>query len=216
MLVAIDVGNTETKLGYFAGDGVLTRMWRVTTESRRTPDEYGAFFTQFFEADGIDVHTVDAVAIASVVPHLDAILEHAVGADLTIASAAVSDWRPAEWSDVKLKKTDGELVARMQRNPDVLAALGERKGTTFLVGFAAETDDHEANAREKLQRKNLDAIVVNDVRNERGFGTVPTTLTLLYGEDGRRELGFGDKAILAARLLDATVELMEGARAGCD
>lgn len=77
MLVAIDVGNTETKLGYFARDGELTRMWRVTTESRRTPDEYAAFFMQFFAADSVDVHSVDSVAIASVVPHLDAILEHA-------------------------------------------------------------------------------------------------------------------------------------------
>lgn len=77
MLVAIDVGNTETKLGYFAKNGDLTRMWRVSTESQRTPDEYGVFFAQFFAAEPVDLQSVDAVAIASVVPHLDATLDYA-------------------------------------------------------------------------------------------------------------------------------------------
>jgi phosphopantothenoylcysteine decarboxylase/phosphopantothenate--cysteine ligase len=96
----------------------------------------------------------------------------------------------------------------MVRNPDVLAALGERKGTSFLVGFAAETDDHERNAREKLARKRLDAIAVNDVRDGRGFGTGENALALLWGTADRRDLGAGDKSALAARLLDAVEELM--------
>jgi type III pantothenate kinase len=76
MLLAIDVGNTETKLGVFEnGDGDLRRKWRVTTELRRTPDEYGVFFTQLFSAGGFAVSEVDAVAIASVVPKLDPVLE---------------------------------------------------------------------------------------------------------------------------------------------
>jgi phosphopantothenoylcysteine decarboxylase/phosphopantothenate--cysteine ligase len=137
-----------------------------------------------------------------------AALAHAVGADLVIATAAVADWRPASASESKLKKTAQDLTVAMVRNPDVLAELGERKGSTFLVGFAAETDDHERNAREKLQRKRLDAIAVNDVRGERGFGTGENTLTLLWGTDGRRELGNADKATLAIRLLDAVEELM--------
>jgi phosphopantothenoylcysteine decarboxylase/phosphopantothenate--cysteine ligase len=137
-----------------------------------------------------------------------AALEHAAGADLIIAAAAVADWRPESRSDEKLKKSDDDLVVRMVRNPDVLAALAERKGATFLVGFAAETNDHEANARAKLRRKHLDAIAVNDVRGERGFGTGQNTLVLLWGEDGRRELGTAPKATLAARLLDAVEERM--------
>jgi len=140
----------------------------------------------------------------------DAALRHAVGADLAIATAAVADWRPATSSDVKLKKTDEDLTVAMVRNPDVLAALGERKGSTFLVGFAAETNDHEANAREKLRRKHLDAIAVNDVSGERGFGTGDNALALLWGDDGRRDLGSADKGALAARLLDAVEELMRG------
>lgn len=138
----------------------------------------------------------------------DAALQHAVGADLVVATAAVADWRPATASDVKLKKSDEDLTVTMVRNPDVLAALGERKGATFLVGFAAETNDHERNAREKLRRKHLDAIAVNDVSGERGFGTGENALVLLWGKDGRRDLGSADKATLAARLLDAVEELM--------
>ena len=138
---------------------------------------------------------------------LDAAIARAVGSDITIATAAVADWRPAERSDSKLKKTDGDLTIQMVRNPDVLAALGERKGSTFLVGFAAETDEIEKNAREKLEKKHLDAIVMNDVRGERGFGTGENTLSVLWGTDGRRDLGTADKRTLAARLLDAIEEL---------
>lgn len=78
MLLAIDVGNTETKLGLFApGDELPTHRWRVTTDSRRTPDEYGAFITNLFAAAGVDPHRVTAAVVASVVPVLDAIIEAA-------------------------------------------------------------------------------------------------------------------------------------------
>jgi phosphopantothenoylcysteine decarboxylase / phosphopantothenate---cysteine ligase len=138
----------------------------------------------------------------------EAALVHAVGVDLAIATAAVADWRPAEYRESKLAKSGEDLTVRLARNPDVLAALGERKGSTFLVGFAAETDDHEMRARNKLREKHLDAIAVNDVRGERGFGTGDNELVLLWGDDGRRELGRSDKKMLAARLLDAVEDLM--------
>jgi len=76
MLLTIDAGNTETKLGCFE-NGELKRTWRVTTELRRTPDEYGVFFTQLFATSKIGVEEIDAVAIASVVPPLDPVLEAA-------------------------------------------------------------------------------------------------------------------------------------------
>jgi phosphopantothenoylcysteine decarboxylase / phosphopantothenate---cysteine ligase len=139
----------------------------------------------------------------------DAALAHAVGADLVIATAAVADWRPAERFESKVRKTGEAMTARLSPNPDVLAALGERKGSSFLIGFAAETEDHEARAREKLRRKHLDAIAVNDVRDEHGFGTGANSLVLLWGNDGRHDLGTADKDALAARLLDAVEELMD-------
>jgi phosphopantothenoylcysteine decarboxylase / phosphopantothenate---cysteine ligase len=137
---------------------------------------------------------------------LELALTHGARADLVIATAAVSDWRPAQRAASKLKKGDDDLTVEMVRNPDVLAELAERNDDAFLVGFAAETDDHEANAREKLERKGLGAIVVNDVRGERGFGVGDNTLTVLW-KDGRKELGTGSKATLAARLLD-TIEAL--------
>ena len=147
----------------------------------------------------------------------DAAMRDAIGADLIVGAAAVADWRPSEYSPEKMKKTDtprgtgDDLVVRMTRNPDVLARIGDRKGTSFLVGFAAETSDHEARARAKMARKHLDAIAVNDVRDGRGFGPGANALTLLYGESGRIDLGKADKATLAARLLDALEGLMEEA-----
>ncbi len=76
MLLTIDVGNTETKLGCFAKHA-LKQTWRVTTELRRTPDEYGVFFTQLFATSEIKTSSIRAVAIASVVPQLDLVLESA-------------------------------------------------------------------------------------------------------------------------------------------
>jgi type III pantothenate kinase len=76
MLLAIDVGNTETKLGCFS-ENALKQTWRVTTELRRTPDEYGVFFTQLFATSDLATSAIDAVAIASVVPQLDPVLEAA-------------------------------------------------------------------------------------------------------------------------------------------
>lgn len=151
---------------------------------------------------------VETVAVTTARDLYEAALSRAVGADLTIATAAVADWRPADPSESKRKKGGEELTVRFETNPDVLAALGERKGATFLVGFAAETEQHEERARAKLRAKHLDAIAVNDVRGERGFGTGPNELVLLWGENGRRELGRAGKTTLAARLLDAVEELM--------
>lgn len=151
---------------------------------------------------------VDVVRVTTANDLYDAALEHAAGADLTIATAAVADWRPAERSDSKVKKTGEDLTVRLTPNPDVLAELGRRKESGFLVGFAAETDHHEERARAKLRAKNLDAIAVNDVSGERGFGPGDNALVLLWGDTGRRELGRAGKAALAARLLDAIEELM--------
>lgn len=78
MLLTIDVGNTETKLGCFALSGSeLLHFWRVTTDSKRTADEYGVFFAQLFAAVDLRAQDVQAVVIASVVPKLDSILQHA-------------------------------------------------------------------------------------------------------------------------------------------
>jgi phosphopantothenoylcysteine decarboxylase / phosphopantothenate---cysteine ligase len=142
-----------------------------------------------------------------------AVRERAPRATIAIATAAVADWRPAATHEHKVKKTDDPQALALERNPDILAGLGAaRHDGLFLVGFAAETRDWEANAREKLARKRLAAIVVNDVGAERGFGPVDNALTLLWGAEGRRDLGAGSKRELAARLWDALLELKRARR----
>jgi phosphopantothenoylcysteine decarboxylase/phosphopantothenate--cysteine ligase len=139
-----------------------------------------------------------------------ATLAHAAGATIAIATAAVADWRPAETHAAKVKKTGGAQHLALERNPDILAALGARKNGTFLVGFAAETHDHEANARAKLAAKHLDAIAVNDVGEGRGFGTGENALTVLWDGEGRRELPAASKRVLARGLIDSILAIRAG------
>ena len=149
---------------------------------------------------------VRTIRVQTAVEMLEAAMEHAVGADFIIAGAAVSDWRPEQTLPQKVKKTGGVQEVRMLPNPDVLAAIAQKKGASFLLGFAAETEHHEEHAREKLVRKQLDAIAVNDVSNQRGFGAQPNSLTVLWA-GGRRDLGEAPKSVLSARLLDCITEL---------
>jgi phosphopantothenoylcysteine decarboxylase/phosphopantothenate--cysteine ligase len=139
-----------------------------------------------------------------------ATLARAAHATIAVATAAVADWRPAESSAAKVKKTGAPQELRLEPNPDILAALGARKNGTFLVGFAAETDAHETNAREKLVRKHLDAIAVNDVSGARGFGAGDSSLVVLWGESGRRALPTASKRVLAGGLWDTIVAIRSG------
>jgi phosphopantothenoylcysteine decarboxylase/phosphopantothenate--cysteine ligase len=154
----------------------------------------------------------DVVRVTSAQEMHDATLPRFAGADIAIAAAAVADWRPVETFAQKVKKHEGAASIELERTPDVLAALGARKNGAFLTGFAAETESLEANARVKLRSKNLDAIAVNDVSAGAGFGGGENEIVLLWGEDGRRELGRGSKSELARRMWDALLEL-RGTRA---
>ena len=134
----------------------------------------------------------------------DAVMERAPGVAIAVACAAVADWRPVHSFDRKVPKDDGLASIELERTPDILAELGLRKNGTFLVGFAAETNDGERHAREKLERKNLDAIALNDVsRPGSGFGTGANEIVLLLRSGRREALGSASKPELARRLWDA-------------
>lgn len=138
----------------------------------------------------------------------DAALGWAPGATIAIASAAVSDFRPVRSYGRKVKKDDADLTLALERTPDILMALAQASPGTFLVGFAAETHDAEAYAREKLRAKGLAAIAVNDVAApDVGFGTGDNELVLLWPGDGREALGRAPKTELAHRLWDALVRV---------
>jgi phosphopantothenoylcysteine decarboxylase/phosphopantothenate--cysteine ligase len=149
----------------------------------------------------------NVVRVTSAQEMYDAALAHAADATIAIATAAVSDFRPVERFARKVKKGDAPATIALERTPDLLAELGARKNGTFLVGFAAETHDVETYGRAKLANKHLDAIAVNDVSDERGFGTGPNELVVLYGADGRIPLGRHAKRELASHLWDAILHV---------
>lgn len=125
--------------------------------------------------------------------------------DILIMTAAVSDWRPKVCHEQKLKKTGMDLTVEFEPVPDILATLAQRRrGDQLLVGFAAETENLEANALAKLDRKGIDLIAANSVAGPEGaFGNEMNRLILL-GRDGfRQALGPATKAAVATQLIQA-------------
>lgn len=142
---------------------------------------------------------------------LDACLQEYEQVDVVIATAAVSDYRPAEVWQGKRKKGEEEWTIRLVPNPDILRTLGERKGKHVLVGFAAETQELLANAQAKLREKNLDLIVANDVSQEgSGFRTDTNRVTLLWADGKQEPLPLMTKREVARHLLQRVRQLMSG------
>ncbi len=150
----------------------------------------------------------DVVRVATAQEMYTAALARFPSADVAICAAAVVDWRPVTAFAQKVKKEDGAATIALERTPDILSTLGERKSGAFLVGFAAETENLETNGRKKLRAKNLDAIAVNDVsRTDVGFGAGENEVAVLWGDDRRRDLGRASKRELARRLWDTLLEI---------
>lgn len=152
---------------------------------------------------------VTRVVVETAEEMMEAVLSRFEAADVVIKTAAVSDYRPAERSPRKIKKSDAPLTVTLVRNPDILAALGQRKGRRILVGFAAETDEPVEHALRKLREKGLDLIVVNDVTEPGAGFAVETNRVLIIDARGRvEELPLLSKREVADRLLDAVRELL--------
>jgi phosphopantothenoylcysteine decarboxylase / phosphopantothenate---cysteine ligase len=130
------------------------------------------------------------------------------GATVFVAAAAVADYRPAEQAPQKIKKGAEEIVLALVRNPDILAEVAASSPRPFVVGFAAETENVEANARLKLEGKSLDLIAANRVGADCGFDREDNALLVLWPGGGRVDLGSGSKAELADRLVRLIVERM--------
>lgn len=192
------LGNRSSgKQGYAFARAAAARGARVTLVSANVtlPDPAG----------------VDIIRVGSTEELRKATVEAAESADVVVMAAAPADFRPAEYSPSKIKKTDGggapaiELVT----NPDIAAELGERKRPgQVLVAFAAETgdgDDAVANARTKLARKRADLIVLNRVGVDRVFGADANT-AVVFGADGSMtELSEQPKDQLADAVLDLVI-----------
>jgi len=132
----------------------------------------------------------------------EAVLGHREGADALFMAAAVSDYVP-EARTTKIKKRGGALDLRLDEGPDILAELGKERPEGLLIGFAAETDSLIENAREKLESKNLDFIVANDVSVEGiGIDAEENRVTVLSREGARWEVDRAPKGVVAEKILD--------------
>lgn len=140
---------------------------------------------------------------------LDRASELAQEQDLLIQAAAPADYRAKEIAPQKIKKQGGEpMTFTLVENPDVAATLGKSKrGGQVFVGFAAETNDVLAHARDKLARKNLDMIVANDVTRPGAGFDVDTNIVTLITKDGQEALPMMSKAEVAQRILDRALAL---------
>jgi phosphopantothenoylcysteine decarboxylase/phosphopantothenate--cysteine ligase len=146
---------------------------------------------------------VTCVPVRTAVQMRDAVREHFAAADVVIKSAAVSDFRPATVIADKVKKEDATLSIALERNPDILAELGAAKGKRVLVGFAAETRDLLANAKQKVSKKALDLIVANDVSDPAmGFASDHNRVHLIDAAGRIEPLPVMSKRALAEAILD--------------
>ena len=181
--------HSSGKMGYAIAAAAMRRGAEVTLVSGRcalTPPPFVTF-----------------VSIDSAKDMFEAVTERAGAQDIIIKAAAVADYRPAEISDEKVKKKDDDLFLKLERTEDTLQYLGDHKPEgQLLCGFAMETTDMEKRAAAKLQRKNLDMIVANNVKVEgAGFGTDTNVVTIITKEKTER-LEIMSKDAVAHALLD--------------
>jgi phosphopantothenoylcysteine decarboxylase/phosphopantothenate--cysteine ligase len=124
-------------------------------------------------------------------------------------AAAVADYRPERISDRKIKKSDSDLSISLVRTKDILASIGkEKREGQLLIGFALETDDGLTNAQSKLERKNLDLIVLNSLQDAgAGFAHDTNRITILGKDNKRQEFELKGKELVAIDILKSITEL---------
>ncbi len=187
------IGNYSSgKMGYAIADEAARRGAEVTVVSGPVsvvPSEPG----------------VRVIKVESAREMMEAAEREFAGADVSVMAAAVADYAPAEPALSKIKREGGEPpVIRLVKNPDIAAALGERKrpGQT-LVGFALETDHEMDNAADKMKRKHLDMIVLNSLRDKgAGFGTDTNLVTILSADGRTTRYDLKSKREVACDILD--------------
>lgn len=176
------------KMGYALAEELAARGARVTLVSGPTQ------LTCPKGVERVDVRSAQEMYEASV--------EAFAKADGAVMCAAVADYTPAEVADRKIKKSDDDMAIRLKRTRDIAAELGREKGDRVLVGFALETDHEAEHAQSKLERKNLDFIVLNSLRDAgAGFG-VDTNVVTLIDAAGAEKLPLLSKGEVAARIVD--------------
>ncbi|MBP1751184.1 MAG: Phosphopantothenate-cysteine ligase / Phosphopantothenoylcysteine decarboxylase [Geobacteraceae bacterium] len=155
-----------------------------------------------------DPYGVETVRVVTAEEMRSAVLGYFGKSSIAIMTAAVADYRPMTRSGEKIKKKDATNTLQLVKNPDILAELGVMKEDRLLAGFAAETDNLQENAGEKLRRKNLDMIVANDVSSEgAGFAVDTNVVKLLFRDGTVEDLPMMLKSELADIILDRMLYL---------
>ncbi|MEV7617827.1 bifunctional phosphopantothenoylcysteine decarboxylase/phosphopantothenate--cysteine ligase CoaBC [Streptomyces sp. NPDC089799] len=187
------LGNRSSgKQGYALARAAVARGARVTLIAANTalPDPAGA----------------DVVRVGTALQLREAVLAAVADADAVVMAAAVADFRPAAYAEGKIKKKDGEEPApiTLVRNPDVLAEVSARRAREgqVVVGFAAETDEVLANGRSKLKRKGCDLLVVNEVGEQKTFGSEENEAVILASDGTETPVPHGPKEALADVIWD--------------
>ena len=192
--VRVIANRSSGKQGYAVAAEALARGARVTLVSTvELPTPAGA-----------------SLCVVETAAEMQAAMERlAADADVVVMAAAVADFRPVSAATGKIKKDGGVPEIVLEPTPDILAGLGARKpGGQVLVGFAAETSDLVANATGKLQRKNLDLVVANDVSAPGvGFQHETNAVTLLRADGTQTSVPLSDKRAIAAAVLDSVYEI---------
>jgi phosphopantothenoylcysteine decarboxylase/phosphopantothenate--cysteine ligase len=146
---------------------------------------------------------IEHVRVQTAAEMLDAVMKYLPKVQVVIGAAAVADYRPKVVSGNKVKKSDFGLVLELEPTKDIMAELGRKKGSSILVGFAAETENLIGNSRKKLESKHLDLIVANDVSQPGiGFGSDENQVTILGADGSVWESPRASKTEIAERILD--------------
>jgi len=182
------------KMGYAIAKMAMLRGAKVTLVSGKTAIPYPPF--------------VDAVDVVSAQDMFEAVAKYAPQSDLIFKAAAVADYTPADYSDNKMKKKDGDLSIPLKRTQDILKYLGEnRREGQVICGFSMETQDMVENSRQKLEKKNVDMICANNLKQAgAGFG-VDTNIITVITKSGIQELPLLSKEEAANTILDQALSL---------
>lgn len=153
--------------------------------------------------------TIQLIKVQTAQQMFEAAQEHFPNIDIAIAAAAVSDYRPKITSEQKIKKEDENLTLELERTTDILEHLGKIKTKQILVGFALETENEQANALGKLQRKNLDFIVLNSLNNKgAGFRTETNEISIIFKNGTKKDFELKSKKEVATDILTELVSLL--------
>jgi phosphopantothenoylcysteine decarboxylase/phosphopantothenate--cysteine ligase len=192
------ISNPSTgKMGFALAEAAVDAGWTVDLVA-------GPVALQ--EPDGAILYPV--VTAEEMYHQVDALFD---ACDILIMTAAVSDFRPVQKFDRKQKKEEAGLTVEFERTIDILKTVTERKVHQTVVGFAAETNDLETNARQKLESKQLDWIVANEVGAPGAGFAAETNEVLLIGADGSfKKIGPTSKSAIAIELIQRFVENVNG------